>query len=144
MEAPRPVSNEPQPCQAEASSSHAEAGNCPYRRIFLEAGVGIAEIDARTLRILRTNQAFSQALGQSQEALAQLRFSDLRMVTETSEANDAHTDAERIAKLCEGKGQSCTWYASYGPAERPTRNFKITATKLTDENRVFAIQRRCG
>ena len=135
MEAPRPVSNEPQPCQAEASSSHAEAGNCPYRRIFLEAGVGIAEIDARTLRILRTNQAFSQALGQSQEALAQLRFSDLGMVTETSEANDAHTDAERIAKLCEGKGQSCTWYASYGPAERPTRNFKITATKLTDENR---------
>jgi len=74
-----------------------------FRAIFELSGVGKAQVDLRTGRLLRTNAQWSQILGYDAEELSKLTFADLTHPDESAEAIAASR------KLRDG--QSTLWSA---------------------------------
>ncbi len=132
MEAHKPGERDLLTVQTDAETPPPQLVQCPFRGLFEQAAVGVAELDGIALKIVQVNRAFCDLLGRTNEALHLTPFSQLGLTPE-SQQNAQDTSAQRIADLVHGADRSRTFYASYVRPDETIRNFKITVSKLGAE-----------
>ncbi len=119
--------------QTDTDAPPLELVQCQFRSLFEQVGVGVAELDGTTLRIVRLNRAFEQLLERTSRDLYSRTFAQLGLVPESPQS-EHDTVAQRISDLVNGAETHCTFYASYPLPNESIRNFKITISKLSAES----------